>query len=523
MKRTLFPPASTPWLLCHELRITWRGSLGRFNRSVALGLVALFGLGMMFIGVPVASLIAAEGVSLTPILSLIAVAGFALAATLMLSQALMASVLALHDRHDLDLLLSAPVPAGRVLTARAAAIAINVGSFYTIAALMLVVPLLLISHEVRWLALLVAVAGLALLATVVGLATTLGLFALVGPRMARLLAQILSALSGAVIFLIIQAQNLLPGLRAEWVADIIQLSHIRSLDSGAPLSWPARIILAEPIPLAVFTASCLMIFLFGTRWLGQRFNHDAMVLAGIAQPKARYRSAQERLRGFPSSPLLALIDKDLRLLRRDVTLISQVTFQILYLVPLGFAIWRLRELNALVLAGSTSVVVFFAGGFAARLALSLIHSDNRPDLTRSAPISASLARWAKLFAVQVPTLLLIGLATIALAIVAPSVALMSGLGAMMAAIGATLIQLWREHPTPASRLSAKGQGSVLIAFGLSAWLSLCALTTWLITIESWAAIVSALIGLLILGLIRPSTAEWAAREAGGAGSTRPNA
>ncbi len=117
-----FRPATWPWLLMHELRLTWRGTGGA---HAWLG--ALFG-GILWLGIHFAAyglLPALHGARL-PAMT-VAIGGLAtwFMLTLMLSTAMALSVRVLFERGDFDLLLASPLPVATVFIVRGLGIALT--------------------------------------------------------------------------------------------------------------------------------------------------------------------------------------------------------------------------------------------------------------------------------------------------------------------------------------------------------------------------------------------------------------
>jgi ABC-2 type transport system permease protein len=59
----------------------------------------------------------------------------------------------------------------------------------------------------EWLSLFVILISLAMVATALGILLTMGLFALIGPRKTRVVAQVLAALVGGLMFVLSQLYN----------------------------------------------------------------------------------------------------------------------------------------------------------------------------------------------------------------------------------------------------------------------------------------------------------------------------
>ncbi len=502
-----FSPGSTPWLLANELRLSFRGTLGAkegVRRYVILAVI--MGAGAFLGGVPVALGLQHTQVRATPILDMIVAGASLLLFSFMLAQGLLASTMALYERNDLDLLLSAPLPPRRVLAVRAVAIAITVSSLYLILGSMFLVPLAVIASP-YWLLSFLYILALGLVATAGGLSLAMGLFAVIGPRATKTVAQVMAALIGAAMFLLGQAQNIFPELRREWMAQLKDIAGSNLFDPDQPLAWPARAFLGEPLPLAVVAGAGLAFFLLVVWLLGRRFADNAAAAIGAMSAKRARKSARADLRPFPKGPLAAVVSKELRLLRRDAWLISQVLIQGLYVIPLALAFWRTRHSADLVVASAAAIIVFFAGQFAANLAWIAISAEDSPDLIAVSPVPAALVRRGKLIAALIPVAMLLSIPLGLLAWVSPWIAVIAGVGGMSAATGSGLIQLWWQKPANRKDFRRRRQGSILVAFAEFAWLALCGFATWLAAVQQWAFVVPAIVAIGLLVLLRRDDKE----------------
>ncbi|RYY99224.1 MAG: hypothetical protein EON61_18520, partial [Alphaproteobacteria bacterium] len=204
-------PGGIRWLMGHELRLFWRR--GKMNASTGIiVLVLLLGLwstASFFIFMRIGPLIPPPpfndgpyaGVALAVVDVLIAFMG-----SVMMSSAILAAVEAIYTRNDLDLLLSSPISAWRILVVRSSAIALRAMPLY---AGMLGPPLLwmTIFSSPLWLSGIVVIITLAFLGTGLALLIVTGLFRLLGPKRTRVFAQIFSAVAGAAIFIGFQYFN----------------------------------------------------------------------------------------------------------------------------------------------------------------------------------------------------------------------------------------------------------------------------------------------------------------------------
>ena len=143
-----FQPASIPWLLAHELRLTWRGFVsGRKSRGpVSMIALAVLVVMALIAGVSIALAVHGRQIPIVPLS--IAIGDFVLAVilTLMLSTGLAAAADVLYERGDLDLLFSSPIAPRKVLFVRALGVAVNAATWFVIPALLLVGPSIIYGH-----------------------------------------------------------------------------------------------------------------------------------------------------------------------------------------------------------------------------------------------------------------------------------------------------------------------------------------------------------------------------------------
>jgi ABC-2 type transport system permease protein len=127
--------------------------------------------------------------------------------SVMVSQSILRAVDAIYTRNDLDLLLSSPLPPWTVLIVRSAAIAIGALPLY---AGILGPPVLglAVFNSPLWLSALFGLVALAFASAGIALLIVTGLFRLIGPKRTRMVAQVVSALTGAAVVLSFQWMNL---------------------------------------------------------------------------------------------------------------------------------------------------------------------------------------------------------------------------------------------------------------------------------------------------------------------------
>ncbi len=452
-------PGSTAWLLRHEARLKYRGMSGT-SRAWTLGLLGLLFMGLLAAGVPMGMLLNHVEGQPTRALLLWSSAGLLLLFTLMVSQTLFSSAMAFYARRDLDLLLSSPIPASRVLAARCLALAANA----SLIPLFLVTPPALtvaaLGHP-EWLSAPVLIGGLGLLAAAVGLWLAMGLFATLGPQRTRTASQVLSAIAGAAFFLASQARNWLPSEQAAAVkARLNALEASPALAPGSPLIWPAEALLGGIGSALLIATASAVLFALTVTVLGRRFAANAAAGAGrdaIARP-ARGGAA-----AFSNGAFRATVRKELRLLQRDPALMSQVLLRLLYLVPLLLLLLREGgEGQGGALAPLAAAITFMTGMLAGSLAWVTTATEEAPDLLVSSPSRPGLLRRAKLTAALVPVALIVALPVGFVISRFPQAGLALGLSCAGAGLSAGLIAVWLGKPGRRAEFNKRRHGSWLL-------------------------------------------------------------
>jgi ABC-2 type transport system permease protein len=494
----ILSPGSTPWLLRHELRLSWRGMLqkrsrgrGRFARiwlTVALPLILL-----LTAGLPIAFAVRHRQVPIIPVASLVAAAGLVMLFTLMLSQTLAAAVDALYERADFDLLFSSPIAPRKVLTVRFLAVAVGAFSIFGMIITPMLLPSAVLGHP-GWLGAIVVLFCVALAASGVGLLLAAGLFRLIGPRRTRTVGQVLAALIGAAFFLIAQARNILGGSKtATAAAMVMQFSHDPRFRAPA-LSWPLRAMLGEPLPLLAAIGIGGGVFLFANQLLGAHFAVDAAAAAGAGTGSVRRAKPAGRVR-FAASAFSATLSKELRLILRDPALIAQVFLRVLYMIPLGFILLRQAgQGHTLVLPGSAAALSLVASQVSGSLAWITISAEDAPDLLSCAPTPIRTIRQAKIAAAILPVAVMLAPVLLPLYVLAPMVALAATLGCAASMTMASLLNLWWQRPGKRSEMRRQRSSSWFVTMAEVLLGLLIAVATGLLAggFFGWALIPAAL-------------------------------
>jgi ABC-2 type transport system permease protein len=442
-------PGSFVWLVAHDVRLNWRrfvdmmgGADGKLTRNLGL-LLASGVLVLHLVAWPAALLIGSHvhgsGASVMP-LAIMTLSIF----TWMIAQSLFATTRTLFDRGDLDLLLSSPLPAVRILAAKAMAIATStLGSIA-----LLVLPIANMGAmlgETAWLAAYPTLIALALIATALGLGLSIGLFFLVGPRRARMFTQLTGALIAGGFVLGAQVVAVLPETLREML--------IRTFEGAGSVTRVGEIVLLPvqamqgyPRAIALLVIFAVFLFALAVNVLATRFATAILAATGAPSGGVRARRA-DRDDAFRAGLGRNLRRKEWRLLARDPSLFAQLGLQIVYTIPIAVVLLRSEALPTALARAPTNLVI--AAQVSASLSWIMVSGEDAPELMSTAPVSAAEVDRIKLGAVGLPVLVIVGLPLAGLALVSWQVALLTALFATAGAASTALLNFW--HPMPGNR------------------------------------------------------------------------
>jgi len=453
--------AGIAWFAAHEARLArrdWRLLSGR-GMSVALG--AAFVLLHA-----VASLVMHPAPDLadhpTKAALITIVSTLVLSWSLMLSQALELVTRAFYTRGDLELILSSPVAVWRLFAVRIVAMAATLSAM-ALAISAPFVDVLAWRGGARWLALYPEVLALATIAVGLAIVAVVALFRIFGPKRTRVIAQIASAFIAAIFVVILQVG----AIRSLGVADRAKFLNSPSMQAGLPdtdnpiwgLGYAA---MGYPVSLGVLVGFAVLFLGAVIAVYAPRF-HRYVLAAGDAGHQGRARGGSGF--GSASSPSQVLRRKEWALLRRDPWLVSQTLVQLLYLVPAGYALWRVFSVHiGAVAVVVVPVLVTVSGQFAGGLAWLAISGEDAPDLIGTAPVPAALVVRAKFEATIGGTLTVFAPFLLVLAMASPRAALAATVGIVLAAGSATAIQYWFRLQATRGRIRRRQTASRLTTY-----------------------------------------------------------
>jgi ABC-2 type transport system permease protein len=339
-----------------------------------------------------------------------------------------------------------------------------------------------------------------MVAAALAVALTVALFRMIGAKRTRLIAQIVAAVIGAAFVIGLQIAAIVSYgslsrfalLQSDWL-----IAH--APDPASAVWWPARAVLGDPEALALVMAISVAALAVSIALFSRRFGDHVLAAAGVSQTIVR----QRRSRGFRrGSAAHALRHKEWMLLRRDPWLVSQTLMQILYLLPPALLLWRSFREGASGFILLVPVLVMAAGQLGGGLAWLSISGEDAPDLVATAPVTQRRIIWAKIEAVMQAIALVFAPFVAALAFAAPRAALVAGLGVLVSAASATLVQFCFRVQARRSQFRRRQTSSRIAtfaeAFSSIAWAATAALTA----AGTWVALMPAVIAIGILAGVR---------------------
>jgi ABC-2 type transport system permease protein len=449
-------PGSLLWFARFEARLAWRDALSMLSggrrvrpdrrprpgrptrrRKLALGLIAL---AIVLHGVAFLVLYSVTGGVRPDLPTLVIVtAGILLSGSAMLAQAMESVTRIFYIRSDLELILSAPVQAGRLFAVRIAAMALSAA----LMAMLVIGPFIDVlawRSGVQWLGAYGVLIAVSLTSTGLAVALTILLFRTLGPRRTRLGAQIAAAIIGGMFVIGLQVAAMLSTGTLSRLAFLTSPQLLALVPDIQSAFWyPARAALGDWYSLVFVLGGSVVLFLAVTARYAPRFADYALTASSRAHKSIRERPGDRQFRVGPAASALRL--KERRLLLRDPWLMSQSLMQLLYLIPpallLGHSLGTSSTSSVLV-----PVLIMSAGQLAGGLAWLTISGEDAPDLVISAPMTASGLLRAKVEVVlQCVGVVLLPFAAL-LAFISASQALVMVMGSAAAAASATSIQLW---------------------------------------------------------------------------------
>lgn len=487
-------PASFSFFAAHEARLQWRGFTAMWNAknplrtAMVILFFALIGLAIAYIAFATLRPWAEAGIARDTTTFARITASGCFFAVLTLSQAIEQVTRAYYARGDLELILSAPAPSAHLFAARTGAI----GASSALLTSLLVTPFVLVLAVLDspgWLLTYPVIVLVSLNLTALAVFINLALFRLIGPRHTRLIAQILSGIVGASLFVGFQTSMLIGKGQVGGTTDALS-SALAALAPArtSPFWLPARAALGDISALFILTAITAIVFALALAVSAKSF--AALAIAAGTIPVRRPAAITNVARPFrPRTPAAQLRLKELRLLWRDPWLLSQTLTQLLYLLPLAFVIFFKFGQFQVVLPLSAALVTMAAGQLSGGLAWLAISGEDAPDLIATAPLPAFGLYRGKIEAVTIAVALLLLPLLAGIAMLDLATALIAALGAFIACLSSIFVQIMFRTRARRNQF-ARRQGASKFATLTEALASVC-----------WAGAAGLAVANPIIGLI----------------------
>lgn len=456
-------PGSIGWLAWHEIKLFWYNAASSKQKpsqrrpgprglaAIALAWLALHAVAFFVVA-------RTGGIDVADPRVLVALSALLFGCTtFMLSSALKSSVVVLFERGDLDLLLSSPLPSRSVFTVRLGTVALGTAALY----LFFLAPFAhagALLGQVRWLAVYPVILATASIIACAAMLLTLGLVRVLGARRTRVVAQVIGALAGALLFILSQLFSHYANSMETQAAAAFARAFASSgaLGAASPLWLPGRALLGESLPLLGMVLAALAAFVF-TAGRTHRFFVHGLQQAASANRTARPPKGGVRYR-FGRSLFETVVRKEWRLIARDPHLISQVGLQLIYLLPLCFIVFRRSEIQLPAVAAGLTLL---CAALTASLAWIAVAAEDAPDLLRLAPAAPRAIRFAKLAAAVMPSLFIVALPLLWLLLRAPLAGMLACFTTSGAVCAAALIVHWCGRPGARGDFTNRGKSDFL--------------------------------------------------------------
>jgi ABC-2 type transport system permease protein len=457
---------SLPWLIRNEMRLSWRATTAKIKPWM-IGLLVVLGLAivivpMLFFAGDVRGKLAFNGAP--PTWAVVLAQVFLLVSfTFMLSSTITSSVEALFERGDLDLLVSSPLDSKVIFASRALSVALKTFLSSLVLSLLIVIAGIFLGIW-QLLGLMLALIALSFIATAFGMLVTLGLVRTIGARRTKTVAQVLSAVVGAAIYLASQSFRFLGNSSTTsgitgWLVRLFR----GNVDTSSFWWFPAKAVFLDPISLMLMLVIGVIVLWFTTNLV-----HNTFILGTQTATTGggkRLASSPSNSRGkpvkFASGLTRIVMNKEWRLIARDPYLISQLGLQMLYLLPAFFVFWQPSSTKFSVFGSSFAsyavniFIVLLSGTLISRLTQIIVAGEEAPELLAMSPAGGENLRWIKFAGVLIPTILLFSplLVLIVVRNMHPLVGLLAFFGTVLS-LG--ILQVWNAKIQPRADLMKRG-------------------------------------------------------------------
>jgi ABC-2 type transport system permease protein len=382
----------------------------------------------------------------------------------MVAQVVIEAQRTLYEAGDLDLLLSSPLPAKRLLAAKLIGLAGSSATTFAYLVLPIILPVAVIAQP-RLLAVLPMLAALALVGASLGLGLSIMLVRLLGSRGARAAGQVLAAILSAMVFLIVQFTHQ-EGTPRGGMGGLLARMRESGLGADGWSALPARAVLGEPLSFLVVLIFALALFA-ATNLVFQRHFLHSYQSAGERSVRRVPTAASSRgisLKLFTGGLLRNIVRKEMRLLLREPELLFMIALRLIYLAPLILIATSVGDgPNSVAMPVLAAVGAVSAGQLAGSISWLTLSGEDAPDLLAVSPIDPRTVKRLKLVAALIIAMPIALILPLLIAPRDPVVALITFAGALVAGYCAGLVELLLGKPQRRSAFTKRQQGSFLVS------------------------------------------------------------
>lgn len=464
-------------LLGNDLRLIMRMWLSR-KRSMLFSLILIGGLFTLFhvVSIGLFTLVRFE-----PTLGVETIA-WAFFIFMMFGAAMANAIRLLFDHNDLDLLFSSPIPPRAVLVSRILTLFLS----SLLSSGLPLIPLIngaAIGVGIHYLVAYPTWIFLALISAAVGTSAALGLVRLMGPRRARTWVQILGAVVGAAVYLAFQSTRFIPEGETNQIWEAF-----KALVGSPPGLLVARAGRGSMVDLLVLGSVAAVSTIVSGRLLARVFLSGVQESAVASKP----RTGSNRPFRIRSGVFQATMLKELRLIRRDPLLLSQVLPLMMYVLPGLFGFRAIGGLNMLAPLG-----VIVGAQFSMTLTGVAVDGEEGLDLIRSSPLPEVRLRSAKVAAAMAIPLTVTFLLCSAVAVTGrPGLAAIAFITTAATAAACCWVRASEVRPSPRGDVMKRRSGRMTPSAAVGVLLILLATAG----IGIFAADTLPLLGVLFLGI-----------------------
>jgi ABC-2 type transport system permease protein len=457
---------SLPWLIRNELRLAWRAMTAKTKPwmwvlLIVLGLASIIVPTLLFAR-DVLGKLAFHGTPPTFAIVLAQVIVL-ISLTLLLSGTIASSVEALFERGDLDLLVSSPLDSKVIFASRALSVALKTFLSSLVLYLLAVIAGLILGVW-QLLGLIPVLAAISMIATAFGMLLTLGLVRAIGARRAKTVAQVLSAVVGAAIYLASQSFRFLGNSSTTRGITGWMLRLYRGNVDTSSFWWlPGKAVFLDPVGTVALLVLGAVLLWFTTNLVHNTFilGTQTATIGGGKRLVTKISDSSGKPVKFASGLTRIVMNKEWRLIARDPYLISQLGLQMLYLLPAVFVFWQPGNNNFSLFGSSFTsyavniFIVLLGGTLISRLTQIIVAGEEAPELLAMSPAGGESLRWIKFAGVLIPTVLLFSplLVLIVVRNMHPLVGLLAFFGTVLS-LG--ILQVWNAKIQPRADLMKRG-------------------------------------------------------------------